>query len=332
MAVVLCVGCAPEFRFANEHLDLGAVLPGEVNLRQVDLLSRSDSSMKLGGTSSNNPDFTLEFSPSTLLLAPNDITVLTVQHTPPRGATEPQQAELRAWTEEGLESSVEVTSHPVTPECDVPEFIDFGAVKVGERVTRALPLRNTTAFDTEAEVKPASSSANVYAVEDGRYPIRANDETNMPLTFRPAFTAEFVGTFTVRRHLLCQPQRVTLRGTGVTSLIAAQQQILGWNTLINTTEAQQLTLLNRSFSAVELFDVQVNEGTIVSPTFRATRIPVRIPAAVRSETGLLIPGDATIEISFTPPGVETHFGQLLMSTDLAEQPQLGIDLQGTGHP
>jgi hypothetical protein len=329
--MLLCAGCAPvEFRFADERIDLGAVLAGELNLKQVELISRGEHPMKLAGTSSNNPGFALQLSPDTVLLAPNDISILTVNHTPPVDTMEQQSATLRAWTEDGLEATLEVTSQPVTPECDLPEAIEFGAVKVGESLTLELPLGNSTPLDSAAEVDPVVAQSGSYVAEFGRFAIHAGAERKLPITFQPRFTAEFTGALTVRRHLLCKPQRVALRGTGVTSFITPTQSALAWSTMVGSTETQLLVLENRALTPVGIFDVQVLEGTSPSQNFHVVRFPLRIPAAQRSELGQLMPGLATIEISFTALAMQNYSAELRLNTDLAAQPIANVVLFGTG--
>lgn len=333
LAIVLCAGCAPvEFRFAKEHLDLGAVLSGELNLRPVELISRSEHTMKLAGTSSSHPNFALQLSQDRLLLAPNDITILTVNHTPPVDTTEPQGAKLRAWTEDGFEAELEVISQPVTPGCDLPAVIEFGAVKVRESLTLELPLRNDTPLESAAEVESVIEQSGSYVVEFGRFPIHPGAETKLPITFQPRFTAEFVGTLTLRRHALCKSARVGLRGTGVSEFIKPTQSALAWNTKVGDTETQLLVLENRATTAVTISGVQTLENAITSQNFRVVRAPLRIPAAERSETGLLMPGVATIELSFTAMAVQNYSAELRFGTDLASQPFVGAMLFGTGRP
>ncbi len=331
--MVVCAGCAPvEFRFAQEHVALGAVLAGELNQRQVELISRSETSLKLAGTSSSNPNFALRLSPDTLLLAPNDLTILTVNHTPPVDTMEQQSAKLRAWTDDGAEAEFEVTSQPVTPECELPEAIEFGAVKVGQSLTRELPLRNSTPLDGAAEVDPVIAPSGSYVAEFGRFAINAGAETTLPITFQPRFTAEFTGVLSLRRHVLCKTKRVALRGTGVSEFIKPTQSALAWSTKVGDTETQQLVLESRAMTEVTISDVQTLEGTNPSQSFRVARAPLRIPAAERAENGLLMPGVATIEISFTAMAVQNYSAELRISTDLASQPLAGIALFGTGRP
>jgi hypothetical protein len=317
--------------FTIERLDLGAVVPGTLRVERVRLRNQSDVTLRLVGTSSSNPGFALVFTPGTRL-GSNDLATLTVHHSPARGAVEPLRAQLRAWTEEGPEATLEVTSVPITPGCELPEWIEFGPVRPGDALTWELPLQNSTSIDTHAEVELSSATGGIFEVERGRHPIASGRAIELPISFRPGFTAEFSGSLMIRPHALCPTQRIGLFGTGVIALVEPAARIMFWSTKLGVTETLLLPLRNHTFTPVSLFDPQVREGVDDSDVFRLTRFPVRLPAAERAADGRLIPGEANVEVSFTPTADETRAGRLTLSTDLAAEPLITVDLAGHGIP
>lgn len=71
-------------------------------------------------------------------------------------------------------------------------------------------------------------------------------------------------------------------------------------------------------------------GSSPDSLFHVTRFPVRVPAAQRDAFNQLTPGEATIEVSFTAQGTDARVGVLSIETDVAAQPQLVVNLRGSG--
>ena len=330
VAALLCTGCAEpevELAFAAGRVELGAALRGSVTQQRVKLKNLGSTLLHLGGTTSTSPDFSLVM-PLQSALPANELTTLNVHHVPPLGATGPQTARLSVWTHEGSVASVEVESVPVAPECELPEVLEFGLVQPGESVTLELLLRNSTELETEAEVGEFFGPPGAFAVQQLRHAIPANGELSIPVTFRPHLEAHFAGKLTVRRHHLCRPAQIALFGVGVTNAVRVEPSPLVWLTPLGNTETQLVILRNRAPVPITLFDVQTREGANASEVFRATRFPVRIPAAQRVGHESLIAAETTVEVSFTPVAAETRLGELVLSTDFPSQPLLRVELVG----
>lgn len=327
----VCAGCeaADDLQLSTELVDFGAARPGATRQQQVRLSNVGKRRLHLGGTSSTNPAFTL-LLPTETVLTPNESVRLTVQHAPPEGATEPLLARLVVWTDEGPRASLEASSLPTSPDCSLRDAVEFGPVQVGEVVTLELPLRNATALPAQAELGQVSGTLDAFVVEHGLRAIPAGGEVKVPITFHPRLTTEFAGALTLRPHLLCPTQRLSLVGTGVSRFLTTEPTALIWSTGLGLSEVQLVTLRNTTFTPVALFDVQAREGANPSQVFRALRFPLRIPPAVRDENGRLVPGEATLEVSFTPTEIGERMGLLSLSTELAAQPVLEVRLAGFG--
>lgn len=329
--LALCAGCnaPPELEFTTEHFDFGAVLPGALRQTQVKLRNQGNSRLHVAGTSSSNPAFSLVF-PTKSFITPNEALMLSVQHVPPLGATEDETATLKVWTEEGAEATFEATSSPVSPDCTLPEKLEFGAVKRGQSLTLELPLANVTRRTATAEIG-AYVGPGGFVVEQGKLAMAPGDEVNVPITFLPGnISKEFTGFIPIQPHQLCETRHLALFGTSVDRFISPEPTALNYSIGFSNTEAQRLTLRNFTLTPITIFRVEAREGTEPSQVFSVLRSPVKIPAGTRNNIFRLVPGEATVEVSFTPAAIQSYIGELVIDTDLVDQPRIEVQLVGAG--
>jgi hypothetical protein len=328
----LCAGCAApdQLEFTTQRVDFGAALPGALRLSQVKLINKGKDRLHLAGTASTNPAFELVF-PTTNFLSPNEAATLTVQHVPPLGATEDQSASLMVWTEEGAEATFEVNSSPTTPDCALPERLDFGTLRPGESKILELTIRNSTGLHATMEVDEVAGPPGIFVAEHGWRALAPGEEVKLPVAFVPGqLESDLSGVLALRPHQLCKTQLVSLFGFSANRLLSTQQRTLNFATAVGASDALQLTVQSNALTPVMIFDVQAREGTAPSQVFRALRVPVRIPPAERSFNGQLVPGTATIEVGFSPETIKTYLGGLSFNTDLPTQPFVEVQLVGTG--
>ena len=98
--------------------------------------------------------------------------------------------------------------------------------------------------------------------------------------------------------------------------------------VVGSTVTKVVTLQNKGSTPIELSNVETREATS-PPVFSVTRYPLRVPAAQSDGAGMLLPGEATVELSYHPTRTGQRAGTLTMDTDLPEQPSISIDVRGS---
>ncbi|MDP1923081.1 MAG: hypothetical protein Q8L14_42955 [Myxococcales bacterium] len=103
------------------------------------------------------------------------------------------------------------------------------------------------------------------------------------------------------------------------------------------TVSADVTFTNQSFRVIELSGLTIREGTNPSTIYRVTMANLgdltrlSIPAATRNaSTNAIIPGTATVTLSFRPVVLGPRGATLSGSTDVGAQPTFSIPLRGTG--
>ena len=330
--MALGAGCGQaDLAFATELLDLGPVRPGVERLRQIELINRSGATLTLAGAESNNPNFKLLFLPR-MTFAPQQRRPLTVRHLAPEGTTEPQLAELRAWTDDGLVALAQAASQPTTPDCTLPTEVDFGSVPIGSTSTLELSLVNSTGAASGATVEAPLSTHEAFRIRSGWVPLQPGEEVLVPISFTPGFARAYAAAVPVRRHPLCETQLLRLLGIGVERALSTEPGAMSWSIDVGRSEVQVITLVNVLFSPVELTTVEVRQGSASNGAFRITRFPLRLPAAKRDGALRVIPGTATIEVAFSADAAGPSAGMLMIGTDVAAEALLGVPLHGFGVP
>ncbi len=98
-----------------------------------------------------------------------------------------------------------------------------------------------------------------------------------------------------------------------------------------------VTFTNQAFRVVELSGLTIREGATPSTIYRVTMANIgdltrlSIPAATRNaQTNAVIPGTATVTLSFRPVVLGPRGAMLSGSSDVPAQPTFNIPLSGTG--
>lgn len=328
----LCAGCGAqgELALSTGLVDFGLALPGVERQERIELINKRDATMVITGAQSTNPSFSFVFPPR-MTLSPLQRRLITVRHVPPVDATEPQEADLQVWSEEGLVAAVHATSVPISPECALPSTLDFGPMTSGETRTLELSLRNSTGRASGAQVELLSTHPG-FQTSVGWHSLGPGEVKPLTVTFSAVSQRGYTASLQIKLHPLCASQPVRLIGEVVGSVLTTERGSLNWAVTVGQTEVQAVRLRNVSFSPVELTNLQIREGALVSSAFRLARFPLRVPAGERGADGTISPGEATIELAYTPEGPEQRQATLFAGTDLVLQPTVTIALNGLGLP
>lgn len=329
--MAICGGCAAQgdLVFAKELIDFGPALPGVERSEPVELINKSNATVVLAGGLTTNPDFRLDFPPR-MTFSPQQRRTFTLRHTPPIDASDAQLADLQVWTDDGIVAALHASSLPASPDCTLPEQLDFGPLSIGETAMLELPLNNTTGWPSGALVEVPLVTHQAFELTPGWVPLAAGEEVKLPITFTPNEARVFTAALPIRQHPLCPVQLVRLQGEGSNEVFSVQPLALEWSVEVGHTEVQAVTLINRRLTPVTLSNVQVRDGELENSVFHATRIPLRVPGAQRDAFNRIVPGVGTLEVSFSPQSASFHSALLTMETDLPMRPTMLINLRGSG--
>jgi hypothetical protein len=330
LAVAIATGCAApgDLVFSTELVDFGPALPGVERYERIDIFNRGTGTIALKEAKSTNPNFSIVFPPG-MQLSSHQSAIVTVRHLPPADATAPEEADLHLWAAGEIVASLHSKSVPTTPDCALPELLDFGALPIAETGTLELSLQNSTTQASGALIERPYSTHIAFQLNAGWVPLQPGEEVRVPIHFTPGDVRSYTAALPIQRHPLCPVQLMRLLGEGVAISFEVQPGSLGWRVPLGQTEVQAVTLINRRTRPITLSNVQAREETF-GDSFHATRFPVRIPSAQRDVSNQLIPGQATIEVSFTPPDLSQRRGVLSIETDLPSEPALVVHLTGSG--
>ncbi len=329
--LALCAGCAApgDLVFEKALVEFGPALRGVERYERIELINNGSWPVSLKEARSTNPNFWIVFPPK-MKLSPHQPQLVTVRHLPPEDATEPEEADLELWTEEEIVATLHSSSLPVAPDCGLPEALDFGSLSLSETATFRVPLRNSTDYPSGAMVDDPYTTHDAFRVTAGWVPLAPGEEARLPISFTPWEARNYTAAVPIRPHPLCPVQLLRVLGEGSTHPLSVQPSTLGWFLPQGDSEVQAVTLVNRRTKPVQLSNVQVHEDATSLSVFQVTRFPVRVPAAQRDAFNQLMPGEATIEVSFTAQGPEARVGVLTIETDIAAQPELVVNLRGSG--
>lgn len=331
LCLTLCAGCAApgDLVFEKESVDFGPALPGVERHERIELFNNGSWPVTLKEARSTNPNFAIVFPPK-MKLSPHQSAIVTVRYLPPVDATEPEVGDLQLWTEDEHVAELHSSSVPVSPDCTLPDVLDFGALSLGETSTLELVLQNSTAYPSEAQVALPYITHAAFQLTTGWVPLAPGQEASVPFSFTPSAARTYWASVPIKRHPLCPEHVLNLQGEGAFRPFSVEPSTLGWLVATGESEVQSVTLINHRTQPVELTNVQAREPATPATVFHVTRFPVRVPAAQRDAFNQLIPGEATIEVAFTPQGEEPRAGFLTIETDLPAQPSLTVDLRGSG--
>jgi hypothetical protein len=290
----------------------------------VELINKGGATLVISGTTSTNPNFSFVVPPD-LSLGPHESRGILLRHVPPLEATEPERAELEVWSGEEIVAALHASSLPTSPDCSVPPTLDFGPLALGETGTLELPLRNSTSRASGAFLE-LYTTHEAFETSPGWKPLESGESSAVAVTFTPRSERNYTASLFVKQHPLCQTQPVRLLGAGAGLVLTFEPEVMNWVLPVGRTEVQAVTLRNVRFAPIELSDVRA------SLAFDVIRFPLRVPPAQRSATGLVVPGEATVEIAFTAQTADPRAGQLVINTDVVAQPTIQVNRRGFTSP
>lgn len=142
----------------------------------------------------------------------------------------------------------------VTPKLELdPTSLDFGNVQVGTTVTKTFFIKNTGDGNLTLPANPLSQqepsdAAFTFQVEGDRRVIVPNGNLTVSVTFKPDELRASTSVLEVRSSDTgVAPVTITLTGTGVTTTLAVDPEVLTFgNVVINTTKTLIVSLTNNS--------------------------------------------------------------------------------------
>ena len=338
LAVMLFASCAApgDLVFSTDHVDFGPAVPGIKWKRSLEVLNRSTVTIQLGEVKSNNPAFSLEFPPGVTIAAGGRLT-LELDYQPTPGTAEQDEGTLELTTNTaGVSATLQVTGLPTTPDCSLPDQLNFGAVASGDTVTRSLPLLNDTPHEATALVGPLESQSGVFTFElgtrAGALQLAPGEEALVSIAFHPDAASASTSRVRLSRHQLCLPKDVQLIGARIVRVLAWTPSVLDLGGVaVGQTSRLSVTFFNATFIPVQLSGLSVQGGMLPS-AFSAPLGPFTIPAATENQQGMVTSGTASVEIAFTPSELGSRTAVLTANTGLASQPVVSVNLRGEGVP
>jgi hypothetical protein len=197
-----------------------------------------------------------------------------------------------------------------------PPPVDFGCVArgdVGELPTLTRPL----------DVPDAGTSGTHFT--DGAFTIGPDGN----IQFRPQEAKEYVGSVPVMQGA-CVAGYQRVLGTGVDQVLTWSSTTVDFGYVPPGRRLDNAVLFrNCAFNPVTFSAMGAFESTSPSTVFSVDAVG-NVPAATRSDAGVLVPGDVTVRVSFAPTVLGMKVGTLRASTDLTQQSALVVPLRGVG--
>ncbi|MDP3152144.1 MAG: choice-of-anchor D domain-containing protein [Archangium sp.] len=321
--------CAPpgELVFSRQLIDFGAAVPGLVRRERVELINQTGATLELTTASSTHPSFSLLFPPR-MTFSAGETREIEVRYAP--GGAAPEEATLEVATSLGnVTASMRVKGTPTTPDCELPQRLDFGPVARGDQVSLEVALLNSTSLEGIAFVGPVETFQEpAFSTESGSFPLAAQGEHQAVFTFQPAEARAYAATVRLSRHQLCAEQPVALAGSGVASALAWTPATAELGPVaVGATARTTVVFTNLMFRPLQLSEFALREGSITSSVFSVMPSELTVPAATRAVDGTVISGMASVELSFTPTASGARSAQLTASTGLTSQPTISVSLR-----
>jgi hypothetical protein len=241
-------------------------------------------------------------------------------------------------------STITIKGDAVSGECALPDSIDFGAVARGDTFNVSQEFPNARPIDTVGFVGAIESQqgAGIFALTADSprdtFNIPSKKSKTVTITFAPTEARDYFATVTMRKADGCTDKRVRLVGTGV-------DQVLNWAPATvdfgyvtpGLTVANEVVFSNAGLKPVAMAMLNTFESTTPSSIFKVTAASTGdltklvVPAGTRDPvTKLMVPGTATVKLSFKPAVLGPKTGTLRAGTDLRNQSAVVVPLRGVG--
>jgi hypothetical protein len=255
---------------------------------------------------------------------------------------------LKASSTDPAKSTAELTfkGKGVSGECELPSVIDFGAVAVGDSLTRAVVFTNARPLDTTAFVGALQSpqGQGIFSLTpdspSGLFTVFAERSKAVSFTFTPPDAHDSFGTVTLRAADGCPEKPVRLIGTGVAQVVTCTPaQVEFGYVRPGLTSTGEVVCSNLALAPVTLTDLAAVEGAAVSSVFVVTEAQTTptadltrlvLPAATRDANQALVAGVGKVKLRFAPSVLGVKTGSLQATTDLRALPSLTVPLRGVG--
>jgi hypothetical protein len=300
-----------------------------------------------------NPIFTLGFDGPTDV-APGETHDFTLSFAPPIDSTQKaidylSLVKLRATSTDPTKDFADLTfkGKGVSGECDLPATIDFGAVALHDTFSQSVTLNNTRPIDTTAFVgditSPMGAGIFVFTPDSptGTFPVLAGHMRTVTIQFTPTEAHDYFATVTMRAAEGCPEKPVRLIGTGVAAVLTCAPTTVDFGyTPPGLAVPGQVVCSNQGLKAVNLTGLNAFEGANPSTSFKVTEAQLlptvdltklTIPGATRDMTSqMIVPGTATVKMTFKPTVLGPKSATLRAMTDLSSQTGLAVALKGVG--
>lgn len=157
---------------------------------------------------------------------------------------------------ESTERTLTVRARGYRFQCELPDELDFGLVRVGERATRSISFANTSDGFVSPVVLPNENAAFEWsATTEPIGPRRARD---LDVTFAPTNAGEHLGMLHAIGGPGCPQQAIRLKGRAVGRWLEWQPSIIecGW-VLRDEVRSRSLTFTNHARDAIALSEAVV---------------------------------------------------------------------------
>ncbi|OQY29158.1 MAG: hypothetical protein B6244_04795 [Candidatus Cloacimonetes bacterium 4572_55] len=319
-------GGQANFIVSSEAIDFGAVTIGQLETETVTITNNGDAAGQITSITSNNGDFTTDFTVA-VNLDPNSSQDVVVTYTPT--AVETDNGTLTIATDaNGLAVALTGvgTSAPVADFTISPDQFDFGSVNVGEQATTTVTLTNVGgAAGTILTVV----SSNVDFTTDfiGQVAVAPGETQDVVITYAPtaAETDNAVLTVTTDVEVLT----VNLSGTGVQLApeFAFSPTSLDFGTVtVGNTVEETFTITNNGTADLVIESIVMQGGgpySITDPSF-----PLTIPADA-SRLSRETRGSRVITVQFAPVATG-EFNEVAVITHNAAGSPANLSLTGIG--
>ena len=245
----------------------------------------------------------------------------------PTAAQERFETVFRIWASNSLEGkeSVLITlrGEIETTNCVLPSVVDFGNVPVGETFTDNIALNNSLMASHEADVGAiVGNDAAAFALHDvmpGVLPVPGMSTTQLAVKFTPTERRAFEAKITIKGAGPCQPQEITLKGTGVDDVLSWAPTTLNFGRVSpGAVGVKEVIFTNSANRAITLRNVRfVRTMNTYSTTPNTPMIS-------------LAPGETRVPVNCAPTALGAVNDELRFDTGLMRTPSGTITLTCSG--
>jgi hypothetical protein len=315
-------------------VDFGPALPGVERVENLDLVNPGGSTLAV--TDVRQTSGTAVFSlvlPSRLTLSPSQTRSVEV-HYLPVDTGQADEATFELITDvPGVTATVTLRGQPTSPDCTLPDALDFGQVARGDTLRIETPFANTSAFAATAFAGPVESQEGpgtfTFASDSpaGSFTVPGTSTTVVAVLFTPAEARDYLATILMRRHQLCGAKPVRLIGMGVAAVLTWTPAMADFGSVAaGTVGRATITFSNQMFWPLEVTQLWV-DAPFLLPVDHLT-----VPAATRGGDGNIVVSTAQLEVTFSPVSTGPQVSQLRGVTNLSTQPAISANLRGVGAP